>query len=541
MSSLDISIVSTALPTISNQFDSKDEYTWVITAYMLGNTSFQPMFGKFSDIFGRRPVMIFALVLFVITSALCGAAHNIKMLIVARGFQGIAGGGILAMTNIIIADIVPLRQRGMYMGIVGAVFCFSSVIGPLIGGFFTDHLSWRWAFYINCPIGVIAVIVIALFVNIPTPPGTIMEKFRKIDFLGTIVLVLSVVSLLLGLSWGGSKYSWGSTVIILLFVGFCIGFTIYLFIEWKVAKEPLTPFAMFKNRNVGLSCLISFFMGIVFLGFTNTVPLLYQDGRGISATMSGLRLVPLSVLISAGNIGSGYLIGKFGYIQRYLRVGGLLLVITSYLLTYFGIGAKYIFEFFVLSFFGLAVGLIMQNTVLVTQQSAPQKFLAIGTTIINFFRLIGGVLGVTLVGTLISNKFPSLYKEAYPNANVDVNDVHSVKDGEVYYTESILFSYLAVFVPSAIILFVATLLYTYVPTIGNRKKEIKRKEKELELKERQNKQKKEEVHDKVSSDDVTYNNSESDNVEKIGEMFKNSVKIDVDEHQKALIEKEEKK
>jgi len=486
MSSLDISIVSTALPTISNQFDSKDEYTWVITAYMLGNTSFQPMFGKFSDIFGRRPVMIFALVLFVITSALCGAAHNIKMLIVARGFQGIAGGGILAMTNIIIADIVPLRQRGMYMGIVGAVFCFSSVIGPLIGGFFTDHLSWRWAFYINCPIGVIAVIVIALFVNIPTPPGTIMEKFRKIDFLGTIVLVLSVVSLLLGLSWGGSKYSWGSTVIILLFVGFCIGFTIYLFIEWKVAKEPLTPFAMFKNRNVGLSCLISFFMGIVFLGFTNTVPLLYQDGRGISATMSGLRLVPQSIFISVGNIGSGYLIGKYGYVQRYMRVGAVLLIIGAYLVTLFGIGFEYIYEFFILSFFGLAVGLIMQNTVLVTQQSAEKRFLAIGTTLINFFRLIGGVLGVTLVGTLISNKFPEYYEEVYPKTKVVVNDVHKVPDGEIYYTKAIQFTYRAILIPAAIITLIFTLFYGFVPAIGNRKKEIKMKEMELKEKESKN-------------------------------------------------------
>eukprot|EP00833_Pecoramyces_ruminatium_P005244 jgi/Orpsp1_1/1179276/evm.model.c7180000068707.1 len=415
MSSLDISIVSTALPTISNQFDSKDEYTWVITAYMLGNTSFQPMFGKFADIFGRSPVMIFALVLFVITSALCGAAMNIKMLIISRGFQGIAGGGILAMTNIIIADIVPLRQRGIYMGVVGAVFCFSSVIGPLLGGFFTDNLSWRWAFYINCPIGFVAVIVIALFVKIPIPPGTFSEKFKKIDFLGTLLLVLSVVSLLLGLSWGGSKYSWGSLTVILLIVGFIIGFSIYLLVEWKVAIEPLTPFEMFKNRNVGLSCLISFFMGIVFLGFTNTIPLLYQDGRGISAINSGLRLVPQSIFISVGNIGSGYLIGKYGYIQRYMRIGAFLLIVGAYLVTLFGTDFKYIYEFFILSFFGLAVGLIMQNTVLVTQQSAPKKFLAIGTTLNNFFRLIGGVLGVTLVGTIIANKFPKYYNEVYPD------------------------------------------------------------------------------------------------------------------------------
>jgi len=479
MSSLDISIVSTALPTISTQFHSKDEYTWVITAYMLGNTSFQPMFGKFADIFGRRPVMIFALVLFASTSALCGAALNIKMLIISRGFQGISGGGILAMTNIIIADIVPLRKRGIYMGVVGGVFAFSSVIGPLVGGFLTDKISWRWAFYINIPIGIIAVIVISLFVNIPTPPGTFMEKFKKIDFLGTLLIVLSVVSLLLGLSWGGSKYPWSSTIIILLFVGFAICFMLYLFVEWKVAREPLTPFQIFKNRNVGLSCIISFTLGITFLGFCNTVPLYYQDGRNISATNSGLRLVPQSILITVGNIGSGWLIGKFGYIQNYMEVGSLFILVSSYLITLFGTNTKYIYEVFPLGLFGLGVGLVMQNTILITQQSAEKKYLAIGTTLNNFFRLIGGVLGVTLVGTVISNKFPVYYREKYPDADVTVNDIHSVPDGENYYVKAIKTAYLYTIVPAAAVTLILTLFYGHIPVIGNRRKEKKLMEKKL--------------------------------------------------------------
>jgi len=509
MSSLDISIVSTALPTISDQFNSKDEYTWVITAYMLGNTSFQPMFGKFADIFGRRPVMIFALVLFASTSAICGAAQNIKMLITARGFQGIAGGGILGMTNIIIADIVPLRQRSMYMGVVGAVFAFTSVIGPLIGGLFTEYISWRWAFYINVPIGVIAVIVIALFVNIPTPPETFLEKFLKIDFLGTFLLVVSVVSLLLGLSWGGSKYSWSSLTIILLFVGFSIGFIIYLLVEWKVAKEPLTPFQIFKNRNVGLSCLISFTLGIAFLGFTNTVSLLYQDGRKISAVMAGLRLVPQSVSISVGNIGSGYLIGKYGYVERYMRIGGFFLIIGSYLVTLFGTNFKYIYEFFILIVYGMSVGLLLQNTVIITQQSAPKKFLAIGTTLNNFFRLIGGVFGVTLVGTIIANKFPAYYQEQYPNDIVTVNDVHKVIDGEIYYTKAIQTSYRFILIPSSIITFIFTLFYGFVPGIGNRKKELEMNEKKLKEMEAKPK----EIEININNDNNNNNNSSNDTID----------------------------
>jgi len=488
MSSLDISIVSTALPAISNQFNSKDECTWVITAYMLGNTSFQIMFGKLSDIFGRRPIMIFSLILFVTASTICGAAPGMKMLIIARGFQGMAGGGILSMTNIIIADIVPLRQRGIYMGIVGAIFSISSVIGPLLGGFLTDKFGWRWIFFINIPIGVVAIIVILIVIRIPTPHGTFKEKFKKIDFLGTTFLVLFVVPLLLGLSWGGTKYSWTSLNINSLIIGSIICLIIYVLIEWKFAIEPLTPFQMFKNRNVGLSCIINFFLGIVFLGYVNTIALLYQDGRGYSAIMCGARLTPMSISISVGNIGSGYFVGKYGYIERYMRIGAFILIISVYLLTLFDIGFPYIYEFFILNAYGISLGLVMQNTVLVTQQSAPKKFLAISTTINNFFRLIGGSLGVTLISMITTNKFPKYYKEVYPNTEVTVNDIHKITDGEVYYTKSMLFSYLVTLIPSTIIIFILTLLYGFVPTIGNRKKEIKMKEKKLHLKEMEAKQ-----------------------------------------------------
>jgi len=427
------------------------------------------VFGKFADIFGRRPVMIVVMIIFIGTSAICGAATNIDMLIIFRGIQGIGGGGIMAMTNIIISDIVPLRKRGMYMGISGAVFAFSSVIGPFVGGIFTDKLDWRWAFYINIPIGFIAVIVIAMYVNIPTPPGSMIEKFKKIDFLGTFLLVSSIVSLLLGLSWGGTKYSWSSAVIILLFVGFAIIMAIYLFVKWKIAKKPITPFQIFKNKNVTFSCLISFFLGITFIGFTNTAPLLYQDGRGISATYSGLRLVPHSVTVSIGNIGSGYLIGKYGYVERYMRTGGFTLIISSYLISLFGVNSPYIFEFFVIALSGLSVGLNMQNCVLVTQQSSDKKYLAIGTTLISFFRLIGGVMGITLIGVMISNKYPKFYAEEYPGTHVIVNDIHDVENGERIYVEAIQSSYRTVLFTTAIITFIFTFFLSDIPVIGNRK------------------------------------------------------------------------
>jgi len=234
-------------------------------------------------------------------------------------------------------------------------------------------------------------------------------------------------------------------------------------------KKPITPFQIFKNKNVTFSCLISFFLGITFIGFTNTAPLLYQDGRGISATYSGLRLVPHSVTVSIGNIGSGYLIGKYGYVERYMRTGGFTLIISSYLISLFGVNSPYIFEFFVIALSGLSVGLNMQNCVLVTQQSSDKKYLAIGTTLISFFRLIGGVMGITLIGVMISNKYPKFYAEEYPGTHVIVNDIHDVENGERIYVEAIQSSYRTVLFTTAIITFIFTFFLSDIPVIGNRK------------------------------------------------------------------------
>jgi len=458
MSSLDISIVSTALPTISNQFDSKDEYTWVITAYMLGNTSFQPMFGKFSDIFGRRPVMIFALVLFVITSALCGAAHNIKMLIVARGFQGIAGGGILAMTNIIIADIVPLRKRGLFMGINGAIFSFSSVVGPLLGGFFTDNLTWRWSFYINVPIGIVCLILIIIFFKMPKEKGSLLEKIKRIDFSGTFSIIGSLVCILLALNWGGQKYPWSSGIIISLLSVGTVLLIIYIIIECKFAKEPITPPELFKYRNITAPCLTSFFNGTAFLTCVNTLPLLYQDGRGLSATIAGLRMTPASFCITISAITSGYTIGKWGHIDKYIKSGSFFMIFSTFCMTLIDVDTPYYKEVIYFIFFGLTVGLIFQNCIMVAQQISPPEYLAISTTLISFFNTIGAVVGVAIHGALLQNFYPSLYKEHYPQAKpITVNDVHNVDNGPAIYVEALRKTYRYTIVPAAVIVFICAM------------------------------------------------------------------------------------
>jgi len=275
--------------------------------------------------------------------------------------------------------------------------------------------------------------------------------------------------LLLGLSWGGTKYSWSSAIIILLFIGFIISGILYFYVEWKIAIEPLIPFQIFKNRNIGLSCIASFFLGLAYIGFTNTIPLLYQDGRGINATYSALRLIPQSIFSSLGSI--IYLIGKFGYIEKYLKCGSILFIVSSYLVSLFGFNSSYLFEFFVLFLFGFGYGLIMQNLDHVTQQSSDKIFTDIGITFINFFRLIGSVFGITIVSAIISNRFQAYFDDKYPGAKVSINDIHSIEDGENTFVDAIQTSFKIVLIPSAVMILVFTLFYTGIISIGNRKKE----------------------------------------------------------------------
>jgi len=458
MASLDLSIISTALPKISSQFQAYESFTWIITAYMLTNTAIQPMFGKFADIFGRKFMIVLTLVLFIISSFVCGVSPNIGTLILGRAIQGIGGGGILALVNIIIADITPLRKRGLFMGINGSIFSFSSVVGPLLGGFFTDHLTWRWSFYINVPTGIACLVLIIICFKMPIEKCSLMDKIKRIDFLGTITIIVSLVCLLLGLNWGGQKYSWKSTIIILLFSTGLILLLAYIIIEYKFAKEPITPPELFKYRNITFPSLASFFNGVAFLTVVNTLPLLFQDGRNFSATNSGLRMTPTSFCISFSAIGSGYLIGKWGQIDKYIKSGSFFMIFSSFCITLIGVGTPYYKEFIIYIFFGLTVGLIFQNCIMVAQQRSPPQYLAISTTLISFFNTIGGVVGVAIHGALLQNIYPKCYKDSYPNSpTITVNDIHKVPNGDIIYVEAIRKTYRYTVIPATILLFISSM------------------------------------------------------------------------------------
>jgi EmrB/QacA subfamily drug resistance transporter len=399
LASLDQTIVSTALPTIVGDLGGIQHLSWVVTAYLLASTIAGPLYGKLGDLYGRKPVLQVAIVVFLIGSALCGLAQNMTELIAFRALQGLGGGGLIVTTIAVIGDIIPPRERGRYQGFFGAVFGVSTVIGPLLGGFFVDNLSWRWIFYVNLPIGAVALVVIGAVFRVRQT-----TQHHRVDYLGAAILAASLSAIVLFTSLGGTTYAWGSAPIVVLAVLGVVLLALFPLVEARAA-EPILPLALFRNRVFTVTGAIGFIVGFALFGAVTYLPLYLQIVKGYSPTTSGLLLTPLVGGLLVTSILSGNLITKFGRYRPFPIAGTAIMAVGVYLLSRLEVGTPTWVAAVYMLVLGLGLGMVMQVLVLAAQNAVDYRFLGVATSGSTLFRQIGGSIGVAVFGAIFSNRF----------------------------------------------------------------------------------------------------------------------------------------
>jgi EmrB/QacA subfamily drug resistance transporter len=398
LAALDQTIVSTALPTIVGDLGGLNHLSWVVTSYLLAATVSTPIYGKLGDMYGRKPVFQAAILIFLAGSMLAGLSQTMDQLIGFRALQGIGAGGLMVGAQAIIADIVPPRERGRYMGLIGSVFAVASVAGPLLGGFLVDTISWRWVFYVNMPIGVLAVAIVALRLRLPSS-----RSIHRIDYLGAALLTGGVGALVLLTTWGGNQYAWGSPTIVGLAIGGVALLALFVLQERR-APEPLLPLTLFRSSVFDVANAMGFTIGMAMFGAIVFIPLYLQLVYGASPTSSGLRLLPLMAGLLVAAIASGRAISRIGRYKIFPIAGTATLVVGMYLLSRLSVGtAPWLASVYMLVV-GVGIGLVMQVLVLVVQNDARPEEIGVATSTATFFRSVGGSFGVAIFGAIFASR-----------------------------------------------------------------------------------------------------------------------------------------
>ncbi|OMC15620.1 MDR family MFS transporter [Mycobacterium colombiense] len=397
MAALDQTIVATALPTIVANLGGAGHQSWVVTSYLLASTIITALVGKFGDLFGRKRVFQAAVVFFVAGSVLCGLSSSMGMLVASRALQGIGGGGLMVTAMALIGEVIPLRDRGRYQGAMGAVFGVTTVIGPLLGGYFTDHFTWRWAFWINVPIS-----VVVFFVAAAAIPALTDRTKPVIDYTGILFVGLGAAGLTLATSWGGTTYPWGSPMIIGLFVGSVIALCVFAWVESRAAA-PILPIRLFQSSVFTVCCVLSFVVGFAMLGALTFLPTYMQFVNGVSATTSGLRTLPMVIGMLTTSMGSGVIVGRTGRYKVFPIAGTAVMAVAFFLMSRMDPSTSAVVQSLFLVILGAGIGMCMQTLVLIVQNTSSFDDLGVATSGVTFFRTIGSSFGAAIFGSLFTN------------------------------------------------------------------------------------------------------------------------------------------
>ncbi|MFI8192747.1 MFS transporter [Streptomyces sp. NPDC085946] len=421
LAALEQMIVATALPEIAGELHGTDRMSWTITAYLLTSTVGLPVYGKLGDLLGRKGVFQFAVLVFVAGSALAGRAQTMDQLIAFRALQGVGAGGLLIGVQTIVADIVPARQRGRFMGLIGAAFGLASVAGPLLGGYFTDHLSWRWCFYVNVPFGLVTLAVVTVALKLPRPAAR-----PRLDVLGALLLVAASTCLVLLTSWGGTEYAWDSRVVLGLGAGAAAATVLFLLAEHRAA-EPLIPLRLFRDSVFNVTGLVGLVTGVALFGAAGYLPTYLQMVEGASATESGLLMLPMTGGIVGASVVVGQLISITGRYRIYPILGGALSTAGMWLLSRLDADTPRLHSSLWTAVLGAGIGMVMPVLILAVQNSVRPADLGTATSANNYFRQIGGSVGAAVFGTLLADRLAGALAEHLPaRAGTALPDPESV-------------------------------------------------------------------------------------------------------------------